>query len=102
VVPRLAGRFLIVPNVGAGVGVQLEHRREEQIVALAFGALPAAPRRTVARADVDLIELLVVDDRVPRRAAAAVLVVLVAEPGRSSELFDRIIGCGAVGSLREI
>ena len=100
-VPRLAGRLLVVPEVFAGVGVEREHARQEQVVALAVGANQAIPRAAVARADVELIELGVVDDRVPRRAAAAHLVP-AAEPRRRGDLGERFVRGRAVGAGRGI
>ena len=61
----------------------------------------AVPRAAVARADVELIELRVVDERVPRRAAAAHLVP-AAEPRRRRDLGERLVGRRAVGAGRRI
>ena len=71
VVPVVARRGLVVPDEPPGVGSQREDRRQVQIVAAAGAAELAAPRRAVARSDVEQVELRVVGHRVPGGAAAA-------------------------------
>ncbi len=71
VVPAFARRGLVVPDVLAGVGLQRHDRRQEQIVAAAGAAKPLVPRRSVAHADVEQVELGVIGHRVPHGAAAA-------------------------------
>ena len=71
VVPGVAGRRLVVPDVLAGVGAERDDRRQEQVVAAAGAPQVAVPGRAVADADVEQVEFRVVDDRVPDRAAAA-------------------------------
>ena len=71
VVPVVAGRRLVVPLEAARVGVQREDRRQVQVVAAAGRADVARPRRAVAGADVQRVELGVVGHRVPDRAATA-------------------------------
>ena len=73
VVPVVARRGLVVPDVAAGVGVERDDRREIQVVAAAGTAVIARPRGAVAGTDVDEIGGRVVGQAVPRRAAAAVL-----------------------------
>src|SRR5690606_19074458 len=85
VVPRLAGRRLVVPDELAGVDVEREDRGEIQVVAAAGAADRLDPRRAVAGADVDEARVRVVRERVPRGAAAAVLPPL-AGPGRGRRL----------------
>ena len=70
-----------MPDVFAGVRPDGDDRRHEQVVALALGAQAVVPERAVADADVEQVEFGVVGHRIPRRAAAALLPVLVAMPG---------------------
>ncbi len=97
VVPAVAGRGLVVPRVFAGVGLQRDDRRQEQVVALAAAARLMAPRRPVARADVDEVGDRVVDDRIPRRAAAAGLLPAAVVPRRRGLLGEDLVGRRAVG-----
>src|SRR5581483_5561204 len=76
VVPVIAGRLLIVPDIFAGVGVQRDDRGEIEVVAAGRAADLAIPRRAVAGADIDHVEVRIVGDGVPRRAAAAIEPVL--------------------------
>src|SRR3546814_7170463 len=93
-VPALAGRGLVVPDVVAGLGFQRHDRRQEQVVALAVAAHLAVPGRTVAGADVEQVERGIVGHRIPDRATAAQLPVLIAEPGflrhRHGRVFRRL------------
>ncbi len=73
VVPLVAGRFLVMPDVFAGVGIHRDDRCEEQIVAAAGAAIRLHPRAAVADAEINEAQLRVVDDRVPHGAAAALL-----------------------------
>jgi hypothetical protein len=73
VIPLFGGVHLVVPDVFAGVGLQRDDGRQEQVVALALAAAFVIPRVAVADAKVDLVELGVIDDGVPDRSAAAVL-----------------------------
>ena len=82
VVPGVAGRGLVMPDVGAGVGVERHDRRQVQVVAPARAAVLLVPRRAVAHTDVEQVEFGVVGHRVPNRAAAADLPPLAARPGR--------------------
>ena len=72
VVPVVAGCFLVVPQEFAGIGVQRDEGGEIEIVAAGRAAQVAVPRRAVAGADIDGVELGIIGDAVPRRAAAAV------------------------------
>ena len=72
-VPRLARRRLVVPHVLAGVRLERDDRAQEQVVAAAGAAVLLIPRRAVAGADVEQVELRVVRHRIPDRAAAAEL-----------------------------
>ena len=89
-VPLLAGCGLVVPHVCAGVGVERDDRGQEQVVALARGAVVARPFDAVADAEVDEIQIRVVGDRVPRRAAAAELPPLAA-PGLRGHLHGLVL-----------
>src|SRR5690606_344322 len=73
VVPLFARDFLIVPAVIAGIGVERDDRAQEQVVAASRAPEITAQRRAVAGADEGEVQLRVVRDRVPRRAAAAEL-----------------------------
>lgn len=70
-VPTVAGRDLVVPDVGSGVGAKSDDRGEIQVVAAAGTAEIAVPGRAVSRADVEEIELGIVFDGVPDGATAA-------------------------------
>ena len=72
VVPVIARRLLIMPDIFAGVGVQRDDRGEIEVVAAGRAADLAIPRRAVAGADIDHVEVRIVGDGVPWRAAAAV------------------------------
>ena len=86
VVPGVAGRGLVVPDVFAGIRVERDDRGQVQVVAAARAAVLLVPRRAVADADVEQVELRVVGHRVPHRAAAADLPPLAARPGRRRPL----------------
>ncbi|MEA3220967.1 MAG: hypothetical protein OZX49_02082 [Immundisolibacter sp.] len=103
VVPGLAGGGLVVPHMPAGVRIERHDGRQEQVVALALAAFPAVPRRAVADADVQQVELRVVGHRIPHRAAATALVPPLAGrvPGlgghfhiRRLEALGRVAGHG--------
>ena len=81
VVPGLARRGLVVPLVRARLGVERDDRGEEQVVAAARRSNLLVPGRSIAHADEQLIELRVVHDGVPHRAAAAVLPPLAGPRG---------------------
>jgi hypothetical protein len=66
-VPRLARRRLVVPHVLAGVGLERDDGAQEQIVAAAGAAVLLVPRRAIAGADVQQIELRIVGHRIPDR-----------------------------------
>ena len=70
VVPVLLRRRLVMPLQVPVVRVERKDGRQVEVVAAARRADRARPRRTVARADVQRVELRVVSHRVPHRAAA--------------------------------
>src|SRR5262249_58916525 len=72
VVPVVAGRFLVVPDIFAGVGVQRDQRGEIEIVAAGRAARVAGPGRAVARAYIDHVQFGIEGHGVPGGAAAAV------------------------------
>ncbi len=94
VVPAVAGRFLEVPDVFAGLRLQGHDRAEEQVVAAAGAAHLGVPGRAVAAADVEQVEVRIIGHAVPRRAAAAV-VPPVAMPGGIGDLHG-LVRSGAV------
>jgi hypothetical protein len=61
-----------VPQVFAGVGVERNDRGKVEVVAAGRAAQVAVPRRAVAGAEIDGVEVGVEGDAVPHRAAAAV------------------------------
>src|SRR3546814_3137429 len=80
------GRQLIDPLRHAGIGVAGEDRHRPLVVA---GALDRVPGAGIARAVVDQVQLRIVGDPAPRRAAADL--PLVAFPGGEAlVLSDRL------------
>ena len=59
------------------------------------------PGGAIADTDQQLVEIGIVDDRVPYRAAAAQFPP-VAMPGCAGEAFKRFVRCGAIGPVRRI
>ena len=90
VVPGIGRRRLVMPHQLAVVGIDGEDRAQVQVVAAAGAAQVAVPRRAVAGADVKQIQLRVVDDRIPHRAAAADLEPLGAVP-RRQRFLERLV-----------
>ena len=86
VVPGVAGRGLVVPDVFAGIRVERHDRGQVQVVAASRAAVLLVPRRAVADPDVEQVQLRVVGHRVPHRPAAADLPPLAARPGRRRPL----------------
>ena len=70
-VPGVARRLLEVPGHFARVGLDGDDGRDIKIVSAAGRAEVSAPRRAVAGADVEQVEVRVVGHGVPDRAAAA-------------------------------
>src|SRR5690606_2700764 len=71
IVPGIAGRFLVVPDVFASIGVDGHYRCDEQVVTTVRVAHLAVPGRTVAGAEVEQVRNRVIDGRVPDGAATA-------------------------------
>lgn len=71
VVPHIARRGLVVPDVLARVGIHRDDGGEEEVVALARAAQVNIPVQTVADADVEQIQLRVVGEGIPGGAATA-------------------------------
>ena len=90
VVPGLARGRLVVPAVLAGVGVEGEHRAEEQVVPATRAPDLLVPGRAVAGADVDGIELWIIGKSVPRVAAPAHVPPLTG-PGLRRHLHRRVL-----------
>src|SRR5262249_28012432 len=80
IVPFFPRRDLVMPNVGAGVGVERHDRGQEQVVALIRTALPLVPFKAIADAEIDEIELGIVRYGVPHPPPPARLPPL-ATPG---------------------
>ena len=79
-VPGLSRRGLVVPGVGAGVGIDRDDGIEEQVVAAARTARLGHPRCAIGRTEIDQVGLRVIGDAIPNRTAAQ-LPVQVALPG---------------------
>src|SRR5208337_5115203 len=86
-IPSIAGVFLIMPDVLSSLHLEGNNGAGEQIVAAPGTAKFFAPGCAVTGANVELIELWIIGDRVPHRAAAAKLPPL-ATPGLTA--FARI------------
>ena len=71
VVPTVAGRLLVMPDIFAGVRVQRDDRSEIEIVAAARAAFVPVPRAPVAGADIHQVQLRIERHGIPHRAAAA-------------------------------
>jgi hypothetical protein len=99
-IPAFAGRLLIMPFICAGIGIDRDDRREEQIVALPVRADMVVPGGAVADADQKLVELGIVDDRIPDGAATAIFPPL-AGPGGKRDLHRlvRRLMIGPVGGI---
>ena len=80
VIPLLAGRGLVVPDIVAGVGIDRHDRRQEPIVALARAAIALIPFGPVTDTEINQIELGIIGDAFPNGAAATALPPL-AMPG---------------------
>ena len=91
VVPGLAGRRLVVPDVLARIGAEGDDRREEEVVTATRRADRLVPRRPVADADVEQIELRVMRHRVPDRPAAAAEGPPLAVPGLRGPLHGLVL-----------
>jgi hypothetical protein len=65
------GAFDALPNVFSGVRPQSNHRGSEEIRAALGTAIFLVPRSAISNADIKKIELRIVNDRVPNRAASS-------------------------------
>src|SRR5262249_12001247 len=83
VVPDVVVDLLEVPDVFAGLRLQRDHRRAEQIVALAHRAVVVGS--AVARREVNEPELWIEGGRVPDRGASAHRVVRAGWPRVAAE-----------------
>ena len=81
VVPAFMRHFLVIPDHPAGIGVDRQDRGEEQIVTAGGAAFLPIEQGRIAGADIEEIELGVVDHRVPGRTAAADVPAAVRIPG---------------------
>src|SRR6185437_14742717 len=84
------GVHLIVPNVLSRVGIERDDRAQIEVVASAGTANFSVPRCSVARANVDPVQLRVIGHGIPRRAAPAEFPPL-AGPSRGSDFHRRIL-----------
>ena len=101
VVPSLARRGLVVPDIFARIGADRDDARQVEIVAFAApvgagAAIGAVPRGSVADAEIEQVELGIVGHRIPHRTAAADAVLArqrVAAPGlgRRLQIVGRVI-----------
>ena len=94
VVPRLPRRVLVVPQVLARIGVQRDDGAQEEVVASVGAPDLAIPRRSVSRADIELIELGVVGESVPRVSTTTVDPP-VAGPGLGRHLHGFVLEASA-------
>jgi hypothetical protein len=90
VVPGVAWRGLVVPHVFAALRLERHDRRDEQVVAAAGTSDRAIPRRAVAGADVEQVEIRIVGHRIPDGPAAAELPPF-AFPGLGRHLERRVL-----------
>ena len=103
VVPVVARRFLVVPLVFAGVGIQSHDGSQIQVVAALGAAHLVRPGRAVARAHVHGVELGIEGHAVPHGAAAAGLPPLAAGiPGLGGALHGFVLeGFGRIAGHAE-
>src|SRR5215470_4418530 len=71
VVPLLFRHLLVVPGIAPGMSVDRNDRAQEEIVAAAGTAEGLRVRGAVAGAEVDEVELRVVDDGIPVVASSS-------------------------------
>jgi hypothetical protein len=95
-IPAFGRRLLEVPGIGAGLGLQRDHRREIEIVAAARRADLLVPGGSVADTDIEQVEIGIVGHRIPHGAAAAELPIF-AGPGLGG-----LLQIGRLGALRGI
>src|SRR3546814_14981363 len=83
IVPGFGRGFLIMPFIRAGRRIERDDRGEEPVVAFAVRARAVIPRIAIADAQLNLVEILVIEDRkhVVSGKSVSVLVYL---GGRSS------------------
>ena len=79
-----------MPEIFAGIRLQCQHRRQEEIVALAVGPDLVVPRGAVANTDIELIQFLIIDDGIPGGAAAATLPIFARPCGRDLAGHDAV------------
>ena len=85
-----------MPFIFAGIGIERDDRGDEEIVALTLTTDFVVPWGAVADADQYLVELAVIDDRVPYSAAAAELAP-VAVPRCAGAFYDAVRRCAIGG-----
>ena len=101
-IPGIPRRGLVVPHVLAGVGIEGDDRRYEQIVSASLRAQLVVPKRAITDADIEQVESRVVGHRIPHRTTATLLPVLVAEPGLADHGNGfALIACGRVAGDRK-
>src|SRR5690606_15582102 len=82
VVPGIARRFLVVPDVFAGIGIHGDDGGNEQVVTVVRVAHLAVPGRAVASAEVEQVGDRVINGRIPDGATATLFpVATVSAPG---------------------
>ena len=91
VVPGLTRSRLVMPDVLASVGVERHDGRQVQVVTAAGAAQVAVPRRTVADADVEEVQLRVEGHRVPHGSSAPHRPPVRPVPGGGGALHRRVL-----------
>ena len=103
VVPCLAGSRLVVPDIFAGLGLDREDGRQEQVVLGRGVAQALVPGRAVADADIHDVEIGIVRHAIPGCAAAAALGPFAGVAPRGVGLLGEhfVRGC-AIGDLGRV
>ena len=96
VVPGITRRRLVMPHVFTSLGLQRHDGRQVEVIATTGAPNFARPRCAVAHADVDKIELGVVHDGIPNRAATAEL------PPFARPRFGRSLQGRALRAIRRV
>ena len=101
IIPAFARRFLIMPQIFTRVRVQRHDGRQEEVVALTGAADLVIPGAAIADPDIELIQVLIVNDRIPYGSAAAGLPIF-AKPGPAGQFGNGLVRSGPVRAVRRI